>query len=155
MKACALCAVWGLAACVPSHHKCRLPCSCADCAPGLYLNGTQEQPNSTCLACTAGSYCPGGDALAVNSPSQHCPPGLETKLPGAKSLAQCFTRAGYGRETVHWMNGTTSYIGVICPVGSFNVGGNTAGCQKCYAGLTTSGTGKSSSRECCEYLSTA
>jgi hypothetical protein len=82
-----------------------------------------------------------------------CPPGLETRFPGAKSLAQCFTQAGHGRKTVRGANGATSYIGVICPVGSFNVGGNTAGCQKCGAGLTTSGTGKRSFSDCRKYTS--
>eukprot|EP00775_Hariotina_reticulata_P003324 gene3324-3601_t len=97
------------------------------------MNGTQAQPSATCLACDAGQYCPGGDAVAVNSDMVACPAGLETKFPGAKSVAQCFTQAGYGRKTVRGSNGATSYAGVACPVGTFNVGGNTAGCQKCVA----------------------
>eukprot|EP00775_Hariotina_reticulata_P003830 gene3830-4087_t len=79
---------------------------------------------------------------------QDCPSGLETRFPGAKSLAQCFTQAGYGRKTVRGSNGASSYVGVTCPIGTFNLGGNTAGCQKCGAGLTTSAAGKSSASDC-------
>eukprot|EP00775_Hariotina_reticulata_P006225 gene6225-6462_t len=112
------------------------------------MNGPPAQSSSTCEACTLGSYCPGGNAAAVDSPLQSCPSGLETKSSGAKSVAQCFTQQGYGRRTVRETNGVTSYSGEICPVGTFNMGGNTAGCQKCGAGLTTSATGKSSASDC-------
>jgi hypothetical protein len=65
-------------------------------------------------------------------------------------MAQCFTKPGNGRTSVRGANGVITYQGVVCPVGTYNVGGNTAGCQKCGAGLTTNSTGSASSSDCRE-----
>ncbi len=112
-----------------------------DCAPGLYMDG------NTCKSCTPGSFCPGGDALG-NSPQSDCPDGLATTFAGAKSEAQCFTEAGYGRVATKQADGKVSLTGVVCPVGTYNVGKNTAGCQKCGAGLTTAGNTTTVAADC-------
>jgi len=106
--------------------------------------------NGCCTALTGA----GGDANSANSPATDCPTGLATKFTGAKSSAQCFTQEGYGRKSTRDAGtGVVSYTGVICPVATYNVGGNTAGCQKCGAGLTTDGTGKSNAtRDCCKHV---
>ncbi|WIA42283.1 hypothetical protein OEZ86_008297 [Tetradesmus obliquus] len=103
-----------------------------DCAPGLYKNDTSGE----CVSCTVGKYCPGGDAAGA-SPASPCNAGLATTFAGAKSQAQCFTIAGYGRVSIKAADGKVTVEGTVCPVGTYNVGKNTAGCQKCGAGLTT------------------
>ena len=85
-------------------------------------------------------------------PLSDCPSGLESKFAGAKSQAQCFTKPGFGRKSVRGTNGVVSYEGVSCPQATYNVGGNTAGCQKCGAGLTTAATQSSAPGDCSEYL---
>ena len=101
------------------------------------------------------SLCAGaGGSATAPSTSTPCPEGLETKFTGAKSVAQCFTKPGYGRKaTRNASTGVVTYSGVLCAVATYNVGGNTAGCQKCGAGLTTNSTGKSSAAlDCCKHL---
>jgi hypothetical protein len=123
-----------------------LPCL-ADCAPGFKLDG------SNCQACTLGKFCPGGDA--VNNPTNaesDCPAGLETTFEGAKSQAQCFTMAGYGRVSTKGSDGKVSLTSTECDVGTYNVGTNTAGCQRCGPGLTTESTQSTSASDCSEYL---
>ena len=115
----------------------------------MYNSG--DFATGTCAACTAGKYCPGGDGQNTDlGPESECPSGLESKFAGAKSQAQCFTKAGNGRKSVRGANGVISYEGVACPVGTYNVGGNTAGCQKCGAGLTTASDASSSPSACRE-----
>lgn len=106
-----------------------------------------------CCSLCAGA---GGSAAAPSSASTPCPEGLETKFTGAKSVAQCFTKLGYGRKaTRNPTTGVVTYSGVLCAVATYNVGGNTAGCQKCGAGLTTNGTGKgNAATDCCKHLRT-
>ena len=129
---------------------CCLALSCfpatADCAPGLYKNET-----GSCVPCAEGQYCLGGDATNTDSAASDCPTGLATVFAGAKSQAQCFTTQGYGRVATRGANGKVELSGSLCGVGLYNVGGNTAGCQRCGAGLTTSGQGSSSTSQCCEY----
>lgn len=61
---------------------------------------------------------------------------------------QCFTLPGYGRSEVRGSNGKVTYSAVQCPVGTFNVGRNTGGCQRCASGLTTAGVGAGAASEC-------
>ncbi|KAF6251142.1 hypothetical protein COO60DRAFT_1677280 [Scenedesmus sp. NREL 46B-D3] len=105
--------------------------------------------NGQCNPCTPGNFCPGGDAK-VNPTNQEssCPSGLVTTFAGAKSQAQCFTQAGYGRVSTRGSNGKVTLSGVLCEVATYNVGSNTAGCQKCGAGLTTAGTGSTAASAC-------
>ena len=120
-----------------------------DCAAGLYLNGTQADATSTCLSCPSGKFCLGGNGRTnANSEASDCPAGLLTRFAGAKSSAQCFTVAGYGRRAVRGANGVIAYSGVPCAVGTYNVGGNTAACQKCGNGLTTNSTESTSPDAC-------
>lgn len=121
----------------------------ADCAAGLYLNGTQADATSTCLPCPSGQFCVGGNGRTnANSEASNCPDGLLTRFTGAKSSAQCFTVAGYGRRSVRGANGVITYSAAPCPVGTYNVGGNTAACQKCGNGLTTNSTQSTSADAC-------
>jgi len=113
-----------------------------DCAPGLYLNATLSE-NGWCVSCPAGQFCLGGSAKAPDSPATNCPAGLATKFSGAKSQQQCFTTPGYGR-----VSNRTGLVGVQCEAGTYNIGGNTAGCQKCGPGLTTQQAGSSNSSQC-------
>jgi hypothetical protein len=109
--------------------------------------------NKDCKPCTAGKFCLGGD-LTLNPLNEEtaCPDGLITTFAGAKSRAQCFTKPGYGRVSTQGSNGQVTLSGVLCAVGSYNVGSNTAGCQKCGAGLTTASTGSDDSSDCSECL---
>lgn len=108
--------------------------------------------NKVCQTCTLGKYCLGGDAkINPNNTESDCPGGLQTIFAGAKSQAQCFTKAGYGRTATKQANGQVALSAVQCPVGTYNVGGNTAGCQKCSAGLTTAASSSNSASLCCEY----
>jgi hypothetical protein len=86
----------------------------------------------------------------ANNLDSTCPEGLETTFAGAKSQAQCFTKPGYGRVSTKGSDGKVSLTGVLCDVATYNVGSNTAGCQKCGAGLTTATTGSNSASLCCE-----
>lgn len=113
-----------------------------DCAPGFYKSG------ESCVACVAPKFCLGGDASNPTSAASDCASGLATTISGAKSLQQCFTVAGYGRTTSRDANGFTQVSGTACAVGTYNVGGNTAGCQKCPSGLTTANTQSASLDDC-------
>ncbi|KAF6264065.1 hypothetical protein COO60DRAFT_1663488 [Scenedesmus sp. NREL 46B-D3] len=105
--------------------------------------------NGQCNPCTLGSYCPGGDAkVNPNNQATACPSGLATTFAGAKSQAQCFTQAGYGRVSTRGSDGKVTLTGVLCEEGTYNVGSNTAGCQKCGAGLTTADTGSNAASLC-------
>ena len=70
-------------------------------------------------------------------------------------LLQCFTLPGYGRATRAGVNGQVVYAASVCPVGTFNIGGNTAGCQRCGVGLTTMQEGSNSTLQCSEQLGVA
>eukprot|EP00775_Hariotina_reticulata_P008135 gene8135-8329_t len=87
-----------------------------DCAPG-YMPVTDTK---TCAQCSKGRYCPGSNVNG-SIPAQRCPDGLVTVSAGAKSIAQCFTRPGYGRVPVQDSAGHISYQGVMCQAGEFNV----------------------------------
>jgi hypothetical protein len=110
--------------------------------------------NKNCQPCTLGKLCPGGDAT-VNPDNEEsdCPSGLATTFSGAKSQAQCFTKPGYGRVSVQSSDGKVSLSGVLCDVGTYNLGGNTAGCQNCGPGLTTATNGSTSAADCSECCS--
>jgi hypothetical protein len=105
----------------------------------------------SCKPCTLGKYCLGGDlTVNPNNEENECPEGLQTTFAGAKSQAQCFTKPGYGRVSQQGSNGKVSLSAVLCAEGSYNVGSNTAGCQKCGAGLTTATNGSDAAADCCE-----
>jgi hypothetical protein len=111
--------------------------------------------NKDCKPCALGKFCLGGDATVnPNNVEATCPEGLLTTFAGAKSQAQCFTKPGYGRVSTKGSDGKVSLTGVLCDVATYNVGSNTAGCQKCGAGLTTATTGSDSASLCCECLYT-
>uniref|UniRef100_A0A383VRV3 Tyrosine-protein kinase ephrin type A/B receptor-like domain-containing protein n=1 Tax=Tetradesmus obliquus TaxID=3088 RepID=A0A383VRV3_TETOB len=115
-----------------------------DCAPGLAMDA-----NKNCQPCSIGNYCPGGDAsLNPNNEEADCPDGLATTFMGAKSQAQCFTQPGYGRVSVQAPDGHVTLEGVLCEVGTYNIGGNTAVCQNCGPGLTTARNGSTSASAC-------
>jgi hypothetical protein len=63
---------------------------------------------------------------------------------------QCFTKPGFGRVSTRGNDGKVTVEGKECEQGTYNVGGNTAGCQKCGAGLNTAGTGSTSASACRE-----
>jgi hypothetical protein len=92
----------------------------------------------------------GDDTVNPNNTESTCPDGLTTTFLGAKSQAQCFTKPGYGRASIRISDGTILLSGVLCPVGTFNVGGNTASCQKCGVGLTTATNGSKTWSDCSE-----
>lgn len=95
----------------------------------------------------------GGDAkVNSNNAATACPTGLTTTFAGAKSQAQCFTKPGYGRVSARGADGKVTLSAVQCATGTYNVGSNTAGCQKCGSGLDTAGPGSNSSSLCREYL---
>jgi len=96
---------------------------------------------------------PGGDAALPDSPMMSCPQGLATRFSGARSIQQCYTSPGYGRTVSMSPEGVISYVATLCPVGTYNTGGNPAGCQSCASGLTTSGNGSQSASSCCELRS--
>jgi hypothetical protein len=109
--------------------------------------------NKNCAPCSLGKYCLGGDAT-VNPKNKEfdCPDGLATTFAEAKSRAQCFTKPGYGRVSTKGIDGKVSVSAIMCPAGSYNVGSNTAGCQKCAPGLTTATNGSTSAADCSECL---
>uniref|UniRef100_A0A383V609 Tyrosine-protein kinase ephrin type A/B receptor-like domain-containing protein n=1 Tax=Tetradesmus obliquus TaxID=3088 RepID=A0A383V609_TETOB len=113
-----------------------------DCAPGLSMQ------NGKCEPCPVGKFCAGGSAANDKSDATDCPANLATTFIGAKSQAQCFTLAGFGRVSTKGTDGKVSLTGVQCLKGTYNVGNNTAGCQKCGAGLTTADDGATSMAEC-------
>jgi hypothetical protein len=91
----------------------------------------------------------------LSTPTTWRPPALKallTTFAGAKSQAQCFTKPGYGRVSTKGSDGKVSLTGVLCDVATYNVGSNTASCQKCSAGLTTSTTGSTAASDCRECL---
>jgi hypothetical protein len=49
-------------------------------------------------------------------------------------------------------DGKVSLSGALCDVATYNVGSNTAGCQKCGEGLTTATNGSTSASDCSECL---
>jgi hypothetical protein len=109
--------------------------------------------NKNCQPCTLGKFCLGGDTTVnPNNLESACPDGLATTFAGAKSQAQCFTQPGYGRVSTKGSDGKVSLSGVVCEVGTYNVGSNTAGCQKCGAGLTTVTNTSTSASACREFL---
>lgn len=67
-------------------------------------------------------------------------------------LLQCVTMAGFGRVSTRGTDGKVSLTAMQCPIGTYNVGNNTAGCQKCGAGLTTAALGSQSMSDCSECL---
>lgn len=75
-------------------------------------------------------------------------PALLTPPARFRCVLQCFTIAGYGRRANRGANGVITYSGVPCSVGFYNVGGNTAQCQKCGNGLTTNDTQSTSPADC-------
>jgi hypothetical protein len=82
-----------------------------------------------CMPCSAGKYRLGWHLKAnPDNKELDCPDGLATTFLGAKSKQQCFTTPGYGRVVTQLANGTVSMSGVLCPVGTYNMGSNTAGC---------------------------
>eukprot|EP00775_Hariotina_reticulata_P003536 gene3536-3805_t len=109
-----------------------------------------------------GWACAGGDANSVDSPASDCPSGLETKFTGAKSNAQCFTQAGYGRKTTrNTATGVVSYTvapagsyldkgtGKKCPKGTYTTGLNQLSvCNPCGDGVTTAAEGSTSVDAC-------
>jgi hypothetical protein len=108
-------------------------------------------PKETCIPCALGKFCPGGDPTSnPNNLESDCPDGLQTIFAGAKSQAQCFTKPGYGRVSTRGSDGKVSLTGVLCPAGTYNVGANTAACQNCGPGLTTTTNGSSSAAACRE-----
>jgi hypothetical protein len=70
---------------------------------------------------------------------------------GAESEAACLTLPGFSRNAIRLPNGKLSYTADTCLVGTFNVGGNGAGCISCGTGLTTDGRGKTSDKDCGEF----
>lgn len=126
-----------------------------DCAPGFFLvNSTTSSSDApaaaaACEPCPQALFCTGGSAKSnPGSAALRCPRGLATRIAGAKSQAQCLTLPGFGRVSQRSGNGAIVLFAEECPVGSFNVGGNTASCQACGAGLTTNGTGATSASAC-------
>ncbi|WIA40625.1 hypothetical protein OEZ86_013961 [Tetradesmus obliquus] len=121
-----------------------------DCSAGFMMNGTADADSSWCVPCPKGQYCPGGSADSnPDSRAFNCTPGLATISEGARSEQQCYTMPGYGRSTTQNDDRGTVKIDVfICPIGTYNVGGNTVGCTKCGTGLTTTKTGATNSTAC-------
>lgn len=125
-----------------------LPCN-ADCAPGLHKVTTNGV--DSCETCPEGQYCVGGSGTNEASSATDCPAGLATTFAGARSLQQCFTEAGFGRSSSRNSAGFVTLTGTQCAIGTYNVGGNTAGCQKCPAGLTTESPGSTSLADCSKF----
>ncbi|KAF8061892.1 Svep1 [Scenedesmus sp. PABB004] len=119
-----------------------------DCAPGMALNGSASDAGAWCAACPAGQFCPGGDRNNPSSAPRDCAAGLATMSAGAKSEAQCFTTPGFGRVAQRQANGAVALVAQRCAVGSYNVGRNTAGCQRCNPGLTTVTEGAAAMSDC-------
>ncbi|WIA20328.1 hypothetical protein OEZ85_006160 [Tetradesmus obliquus] len=121
-----------------------------DCSAGFMMNGTADADSSWCVPCPRGQYCPGGGADGnPDSRAFNCTPGLATISEGARSEQQCYTMPGYGRSiTQNDDRGTVKIDVFICPIGTYNVGGNTVGCTKCGTGLTTTKTGATNSTAC-------
>ncbi|KAF8057663.1 ENO1 [Scenedesmus sp. PABB004] len=112
-----------------------------DCAPGYYYVAAGA---GDCLECPAGKLCRGGPANALGD----CGTGLVTPGAGARSVSQCVTLPGYGRVSGRDGDGRLTVSGVLCPIGSFNKGGNRDACAQCAAGLTTEREGSTSQAAC-------
>ncbi|WIA33742.1 hypothetical protein OEZ86_006857 [Tetradesmus obliquus] len=115
-----------------------------DCIPGMTYNSTGTSSSNWCVPCSTPYYCSGGGAANPLATPSSCPDGLVTISAGAKSETQCYTAGGFGRSTTLLSNGTAVVVSVLCPVGTYNSGGNTAGCQQCGNGLTTTAAGSTS-----------
>ncbi|WIA13594.1 hypothetical protein OEZ85_007160 [Tetradesmus obliquus] len=115
-----------------------------DCIPGMTYNSTGTSSSNWCVPCSTPYYCSGGGAANPLATPSSCPDGLVTISAGAKSETQCYTAGGFGRSTTLLSNGTAVVVSVLCPVGTYNSGGNTAGCQQCGPGLTTTAAGSTS-----------
>lgn len=122
----------------------------ADCSPGMTFNGTGTSWSNWCVGCPVGPYCTGGSADNPDATPTQCPTGLATIVVGSKSEAQCYTAPGYGRTTSAAPNGRTVVVVQLCPIGSYNSGGNTAGCQQCGVSLTTVQPGSTNISACGE-----
>lgn len=70
----------------------------------------------------------------------------------ASCVLQCFTEAGFGRTSTRGADGKVTLSATACPVGTYNVGQNTAGCQKCGAGLTTAGEKSKAADDCSKFM---
>lgn len=66
----------------------------------------------------------------------------------SRRSSQCFTLPGFGRVSSRGENGQVVLSAVACPLATYNVGGNTAGCQACPPGLTTAAVGANSTSNC-------
>lgn len=120
-----------------------------DCNPGMSMNASVTDAAAWCTACPNGQFCPGGDLkLNPNNLPRNCSEGLATVSPGAKSEMQCFTQPGYGRVSSRGANGMVQLTATLCEIGTFNVGRNTAGCQRCNPGLTTTTPGATTMTDC-------
>ncbi|KAF8059695.1 SVEP1 [Scenedesmus sp. PABB004] len=117
-----------------------------DCNTGFYM----KDSIAGCVACPTGQYCPGYDASSnPNNEAKTCSAGLTIYIASAKSQSQCATLPGFGRiSTKDTDTGRVSVSGAPCDAGSYNIGKNTAGCQRCPSGLTTQSTGANSSAAC-------
>eukprot|EP00775_Hariotina_reticulata_P005835 gene5835-6076_t len=82
------------------------------------------------------------------SPCRLCPMNMKTtaapassKTAGGLAISSdaCVTQAGYGYS---------NRVSEQCPKGTFNAGGNQAACQDCAYGMTTAGSGSTSSSMC-------
>ncbi|KAF8057859.1 Slbp [Scenedesmus sp. PABB004] len=114
-----------------------------DCAPGFSADDT-----GACATCPRGQFCLGGGASNPGNNATDCPAGLATVFTGAKTQSQCFTTPGFGRQTAKGADGKTSFVSRVCPIGTYNAGGNQADCQKCGNGLTTATNGSTSGADC-------
>jgi hypothetical protein len=101
--------------------------------------------DDNCSLCPKGLVCSGG-----SNPPSTCPEGLATVMTGARSFEQCMTTAGYGRALQKLTTGQLVVQGQLCPMGSYNAGGNGSPCQSCSSGLTTAGEGAKSAKDCGE-----
>lgn len=115
----------------------------ADCAPGFFA-----ADGATCSPCQVGRYCPGG--VLANNAASTCPEGLATIIIGAKSAAQCMTTPGWGRAFVRDPRGDVTISSTRCGVGTYNMGRNANGCQRCAPGLTTRDQGATAPSDCGE-----
>lgn len=146
---------------------------CTVCPSGQYcVGGDKNNPSNAATNCTTGLTTKFAGAkseaqvcmLAGSLSSRLClhsssstsasttarMPALTTPARAAPPPSQCFTLPGYGRRSVRGANGKISYTAALCPLGSYNVGGNTRDCEKCPPDTTTLSIGSSSPTACCE-----
>lgn len=108
--------------------------------------------STVCNLCQKPQYCPGGHPVDnPDSSAMDCKPGLASMFNGAESEAACLSLPGFSRNVIRLPNGKLSYTAVPCPLGTFNVGGNSAGCVSCGTGLSTNDRGKTSDKDCGEF----